>query len=314
MVDSGYRWGILWLLMLLGGGAVLAAQSLPANGPVIQAITISDPRPFGHRLGATVERRIDLIVDANYRLDRTRLPSRGRIDRWFFAWPVEVHSETLGERQHLEVVLRYQLINLAAGFEQLELPSLVLHWQSRRGALSTPIPGASLRVVQLSDPTRDDLRADRPAPMQRPIHPVWLLGPVIVGGAVWVRLLLGSRWLTRHLARDPFARAARQLKQMPGATGDDEKDYQHALSIVHDAFNSVAGRSIFAGQLDALYQKQPKLAASAQPIERFYTHSARMLFSASVPEVGESRYSMAALRALCLSLSERMRAVRDTRA
>jgi mxaA protein len=81
----------------------------------------------------------------------------------------------------------------------------------------------------------------------------------------------------------PFTLAARKLRRH-ATSRDDPESVRSAYRVLHDAFNQVAGRAVFASQREMFLADHPHFAAEAGAVRAFFDRSEKAFFGAPAPE------------------------------
>lgn len=260
------------------------------------ALEITQPRPFGYGIGDVVEQQIR--VNTNARLVDKSMPRIGRANAWV-ARRMAVIAK--GDKTYL-IRMRYQVVNVPAHLETVELPQADLVFDEDGHAITKTIPswpvsiGPIVSLDPANPPILDDLRPDTPpamidiGPIERRIaaSSTFLLGAALC--------LLGLRFHGRLQPgnRRPFGEARRTLKRM--SHGPDRDTIRMAMRVLHQAFNATAGKLVLGENLDAFFSAHPRYVLERNEVERFFTASGRMFFAASsLPEVAMSSREILAL-------------------
>ncbi|MFO1349137.1 MAG: calcium incorporation protein MxaA [Gammaproteobacteria bacterium] len=245
-----------------GHGAAAAANA-----------TVEQPRPFGYVVGDLLTQRVLLQLDGDS-FEPAALPRPERLDVWWERRQPRIETSADGRRW---LAVDYQLINAPQTLALVSLPA----WELKPASGATPLRiGAWPVSVAALTPRRafansdlGELRPDRAAPLiaTAPIRrqlEQYSAALLLTLGA-WLGWLLWRN--QRAAARQPFARARRELRQI-----DDTSP--QAWQALHRAFDQTAGRVVQLGALPVLFQQAPQLAPLRGKIEQFFTQSSERFF------------------------------------
>jgi mxaA protein len=287
-------------LLAFGAGAALAVE--PWHGMSFAA-TVEQPRNVGYLIGDLLVQRVELELEGD-RFDPRELPQPGRVNAWFERRSARIERDPQGRRW---LAVEYQVINAPPALAAVSLPAWKLAPAAgNRGLLIADWPvsvGAMTPAEPFGADTLDALRPDRPAPVPdaatiRHLLTRWACATVAVLAA-WLAWLAWRNWQSAR--SQPFALAARELQRL----GPLASETPAAWQALHRAFDRTAGRAIHAGDLPALFQRAPHLAALRAQIEGFYTRSSTLFFGAAPFVPGTGAGTSAAtfpLAALCTAL------------
>jgi mxaA protein len=244
------------------------------------AVTMAEPRAYGHGIGDLLERRATIELQAGAAIAPASLPRRGRVDVWLELREVELRTPR-------ELRLVYQIVNTPKTVATIELPALTLASSSNEPIEIEAWPvtvSAMTPAFALARAGLDEMQPDI-APQREPLAPtLWRLA----GCALLLAASLYALALRRHpqLAfwrRDaPFAAAWRELRRL--SRRGDADAARAAMARLHAAFDAAAGQAVFAERLEPLYAARPALNALQGDIERFFTRSRSAFFDAEAAE------------------------------
>ncbi|WP_298235939.1 hypothetical protein [uncultured Azohydromonas sp.] len=259
-----------------------------------------EPRRFGYHLGDVVERRAEVEIPADLRLDPESLPVPRlgtslelREVRWEPPpWWRRGGSATL--------LLRYQVLRSPSAPQLLDLPPVTLRFVGTARPQEARLDGLPILVSPLvpePPPERRGLGAlqpDLPPPLidSRPLHSRLAVEALIavLAGAALLGSLLGWPW-RRHPRH--FDRAWRQIRRLPEPAS--AVHWRQAMTALHHALDLSAGEALFAPGLDAFLARRPAFSPLRPQLERFFELSRRTFFAPggeAIPELGW-------LKALC---------------
>lgn len=229
-------------------------------------------RAYGYVIGDLIEQRLQLDMPEATKLDVASLPKPGKLNAW-----VELRS---AEQSATTVVLRYQLMNSPRDVAVVFLPAIKLQFIGADAARSEVLVDA--QAISISPLTKDETFARTGMEAMRPEREVQLLDThkherramQALGAAAVLAGLLGAWrwWRKQRLARGPFARAAVAIASLKAEHALD------AMIALHEAFNAVAGRSVFVQSLSSFFVQQPQYAIEKNEIEDFFSMSRAQFF------------------------------------
>ncbi len=297
---------------------LLVGASVPAQAQV-RALEIRTPRPFGYFLGDLVRAQVDLVVEPGFTVQIPSLPQPGALTYWLDLRDIAVTQAASGDARRIRLDLTYQTFYAALDARALEIPgfTITLVDETDRGATTAraEVPPWSFNISPLREvqpPAREDPRSYlRPDGQVSPRDP----RPLLVGAA-------GSAFLAllalAGLARDrtwwpfgarrsrPFGVAARRIRAL-ARRPDAASAYGEALTALHRAMDSTAGRRVLADDLDAVLARRPAFRREADALARFFAAS-RQTFFGPGPEAGQRTVSLREVASLAGRLARAERA------
>lgn len=261
---------------------LLTAAGASADDNPIRAVQTLDTRAVGYTLGDRVPRSVVLRVNRDWQLQTAALPTPGPQTYWLELRALDVHERLEGEARVYRIDLDYQTFYAPIQALERSLPAFEVTVRRGEQTAHARVPPlrftmSPLREVRLSgggeERTPAALRPDiEPGP--RPLRPALaaLAGALAATAAFALALAWHyARWPFAHRPARPFAQAAYRLRRpLP--------DYRDALRIVHRAFDATAGRRVLAEDAAALIDAQPRYAALAADIARFFAASRQAFF------------------------------------
>lgn len=245
------------------------------------------PRPFGYVMGDVIPHQITLRMPEEFVLMEETLPDVGPVTDWLELRDREV--EELIRRGHREyrISLEYQVFRASRDVRSVEVPALELAAGTGERAMQTTLPPWEFVISPLLETigarTIDGRLYVRPedAPLREDTR------PQMARSAVWGGLLLlfggwhaGRVLHRRMLSRAPFERAYRELLKLR-KRDDEAAAVQEAMRTMHRAFDTTAGRPLFAEEVPRFVAENPELAPLTPDIEVFFADSRRMFFGAA---------------------------------
>ncbi|UCC56820.1 MAG: hypothetical protein JSU75_03455 [Gammaproteobacteria bacterium] len=265
---------LLWLLPL-------QAQA----ETIVKRMEVSNPRPFGHVIGDTLQQKINLELATPYLLDAGSLPEAGPVSRWLEMRAPFVRTRHSRGTTSYEILLTYQTFYLAERLESLTIPSLELSVGNGERVLPLRVPAWNFSLTPMAargigaSVTASGLRPDH-LPPGMPVRPhayrITGLSVCLLGILLY---LVYVRWGIPFLAqrKRPFAVTFRRLRKLERKPVTDAR-YRDALRSLHRAFNRTAGRTVLAGNLELFFIHHPEFASLRSPIETLFLQSRRAFF------------------------------------
>ena len=257
----------------------------PQAETIVKRMEVSNPRPFGHVIGDSLQQKINLELATPYQLDENSLPEAGPLNRWLeISAPVVRTRHSRGTTSY-EILFSYQTFYLAERLESLVIPSQELSIGNGERVLPLRVPEWNFSVTPLAprgigaSVTASGLRPDHP-PATLPVTPhVYRITGLAVCLLGTLLYLAYARWGIPFLARRkrPFAVTFRHLRKLERKPFTDAR-YCDALRSLHRAFNLTAGRTVLAGNLELFFVHHPEFASLRSPIETLFMQSRRAFF------------------------------------
>ena len=266
---------------------------------VTERLVIEQPRGFGYLLGDKFRRVVHLDLRQPYRLDTDLLPKAGRFTDWLVLETPHVAVESDGEVTRYRLEFIYQILNVSAAFNNIAVPHHYLVYGNGEETLQALVPATRVLVSPVEIGASSELQPAH-APTVQPIdHTRGLFAGTLLLFALGVLAYVLWGWTPFSSAR-PFSAASRQA----GRLGDaDDARYSAVLQAVHYAFNTTAGRTVFAETLDDFFLEHSRFVAAREPIERYFAHS-RQFFYANDSDAGKVGYSVDDLKHLLRHLGD----------
>lgn len=267
----------------------LAMLMLVSALSMAEPARVQQPRPYGYVIGDMLEQRIALQSGGAAFVPAT-LPRAEPVGVSLWRRAVERETDAAGIEW---LVLRYQVVNTPSALAVWELPALELASADPKVSLSVPVWAFSVspftRAQAFGKGELTALRVDRNAPVV-PLAPLDRRLK-IAGAALCFALLLWAAYGWWHYQRSgrhlPFARAVRDLRNLPENSPMAWRRVQHAL-------NDAAGHVVRADTLDALLARAPWLAQERAMLERFCRDSRALFFGRGLPVDATPAHVMAA--------------------
>ncbi len=294
MTKSIRKYTLMLLMSLVPLSALaLDSQELPDVKEGIVSIETKDPvKLVGYTVGDVIEREVTLTIKAPYKLIDTSLPIpgyekryRGQLIGIELKSIDHVKKESEQETTH-HIRLAYQVFtnnvvakNAALGPEYLNL----INTKDKKDLVKYRVPSLTIAISPIA--------IFGQVKVENNMSP--FLGPLLMSdtkekqalkislAAIAISLIgllyiLGKHaWLPRM--GGAFARAYRAVRK----TGHDETGLKQAISILHQAFNSTAGMSVFNDNLSDFLHNHPDFYPIRPEIEAFFDLSRQVYFEPS---------------------------------
>lgn len=270
--------------------AALAPQYSAAQGQVAPAqsaiaVSVRQPRAFGHVIGDELEQRIWLHAPAGFTLDPKSLPRAGRTGLWLQLAAPRLTADKVGDAIRYRLTLDYQIINAPEQVRTVELPELDLVFDGRGNRITASVDEWPITIAPIT-PTYVLARAglkqmqpDAPPAIPDRSRYEWL---TLLWAAAIVALLAGRAvrrrgipWLRQGTR--PFAQAAHDIAKL-ARLPQDRSTYRRGVQRLHRGFDAAAGHVVFGDRLAPLFSARPELLALRADIEQFYAASQREFF------------------------------------
>lgn len=294
---------------------------VPATAQV-RAVDLYAPRAFGYVIGDTIAHRVEIELDAPYRLDPASLPQPRPLDYWLELKDVRVEDHgPNGSVRRYTIDVVYQTFYAPLEPKRLDIPALSLAAADgeRRGAIAVPAWSflmSPLREVVATGPGQAmALRPDLPP---RPIPTARTLHALAASSTIALLALAALAWrmawwpFNRRPGR-PFAQAARTVRaalDRPSPAASSSPAYRAALLALHRAFDATAGKGVFAEDLPGFFDTHPDFRAVESEVRRLFAASRHVFFGGDVFFFGDAVGTAGKLPPEdLLALSRRLRAV-----
>jgi mxaA protein len=283
MIRTGQAWhGRRFLLVLLW----LLPLHLQAE-TIIKRMEVSNPRPFGHVIGDTLQQKINLEIAKPYQLDGDSFPEAGPSGRWLEMRTPVIRARHGRSTTSYEILLTYQTFYLAERQDSLLIPPLEFRIGNGERILPLRVPEWRFWVTPLAprgtgaSVTASGLRPDHPPPAM-PLRPyAYRITGLSFCLLAILLYLVYMRWGIPFLAqrKRPFAASFRHLKKLERKPCTDAR-YRDALRSLHRAFNRTAGWTVLSGNLELFFARHPEFASLRSPIETLFLQSRSTFFEA----------------------------------
>lgn len=294
------------------GLATLLAAPAPAQ---VRAVDLYAPRPFGHVIGDTIALRVEIALNAPYRLDPASLPAPHPLDYWLELKDVRFTDRGASDgAQRYALELVYQIFYAPLEPKRLEIPALALSAVDGEHRVAVPVPSWSFLMSPLREIVAtggEQAMALRPDIVPRPIATARDIQALLAAAALtpvaFATFAWWMAWWPFNGRRGrPFAAAARTVRaklERSSAATDASPAYRAALLALHRAFDATAGKGLFAEDLPAFFDAHPAFRAVESEVRNLFAASRQVFFG------GAADGSCDLPAAELLALSRRLRAV-----
>ncbi|WP_440224360.1 hypothetical protein ACQQ2N_03860 [Dokdonella sp. MW10] len=261
---------------------VLSAGLVHAQVRGVHAV---DTRAYGFMIGDLVPRAIEIEVERGWTLQATSLPAPGAQRYWLDLRSVRTSSRRDGDVDVLRIDLDYQTFYAPIQALERTLPGFDIGVTDGTTVVQARVPEAivtmsPLREVKLGSGGVDGERTIVLRPDALPTMRDTRSARIAVAACTVLVLLAFAAVVRRHAwwpfhARPdrPFAHASRALRRT------DDAHYDDHVRRLHRAFDTSAGRRLFAEDVAAWLAARPAFATLAEPIGRFFAASRALFFA-----------------------------------
>jgi mxaA protein len=267
---------------------LLATASLNVMAADIKIIHIVNPlQSSGIQVGDVLNRSLELSVDPSYELNKTSLPMKGEVRNGVELTSINIQSARQLEGRKFYIDLRYQVFAGADKPVVLELPVENFTFNSSEKALTARLPAWHFWFSPLVAEGLSNAKEN-----MQPQYRASLVDVSAIKIGFWISLaliglsLLGliysnanQRWLP--FMNGAFAQAQRKLRLLKKHKSTNSE--AAALLAIHQAFNQVYGKNLFAADIHLFLAENPKFNRYTTEITHFFELSNTALFSSSKP-------------------------------
>jgi len=277
---------LLMTLLLLAG----------CSGSINQAVSyfnVETPKPFGYVIGDEIPQRIIIESEPGVQLQTASLPAKGPINRWLNLNKVSIKKNG----QQYEIELLYQVFYAPFEVKMLTIPGFNLLLTKGEQQLSQTVPDWSFTLAPLRElavrksengeymrpDAKPSLLSDTPA--RYGLYAGLALALIISG---YLGYLYG--YFPNLMRHTVFKRAQRKVERL------SKNDMEKALTIVHQAFNSLYQQPLFRSRLSHFFQLNPQYQQMNAELDWFINYSNRFFFSSGMIVV---QHDLDKLKDLC---------------
>jgi mxaA protein len=258
---------------------IMVLSLLGCSGSIDQPVSyfkIETPRPFGYVNGDEIPQRIVIETRSGISLQPGSLPAKGQINRWLNLNQVTVKQS--GQRYQIDLL--YQVFYAPLEVKSLTLPGFSVQLSQGEKSIGQNVPAWTFTLSPLREliarqsEQGEYMRPDSPPPLLANTQALYGLS-VSLSATVLIAVYLGYLYgcYPNMLRRTVFKRALHKL------AGLSEADMEQALTVVHNALNSLNGRPLFANRLSDFYRRNPQYLQINSQLAWFFTYSNRYFFS-----------------------------------
>ena len=321
-----------WLaiaFILLGCGGSSAA---------VDAVNIYEPRTFGHFIGDTLERRVEVITSGGTELFTAALPRPGPLTYWLDLVSIQHSAREDSGRRIYDIVLKYQIFYSALEAKRLDIPAFPLKFKnpdsatpeaeapdgagasSESGGSTASVPALGLVISPLREIVVESLMPDKPVEISDILRPDATAREIST--APKARLLAASGallalsgvlllwhyavWPFARRAQRPFTQAERQIRKRQSARAG-EAPYGDLLLILHRACDQSAGRRVFAADVPEFIETHARFASLSPKLTSFF-ESSQLYFFSDDRRLAEDRFPSSEITRLAADLARQERA------
>jgi mxaA protein len=258
---------------------IMVLSLLGCSGSIDEPVSyfkVETPRPFGYVNGDEIPQRIVIETRSGISLQPGSLPAKGQINRWLNLNQVTVKQS--GQRYQIDLL--YQVFYAPLEVKALTLPGFTVQLSQGEKSISQNVPAWTFTLSPLREliarqsEQGEYMRPDSPPPLLTNTQALYGLS-VSLSATVLIAVYLGYLYgcYPNMLRRTVFKRALHKL------AGLSEADMEQALTVVHNALNSLNGRPLFANRLSDFYRRNPQYLQINSQLAWFFTYSNRYFFS-----------------------------------
>ncbi len=258
---------------------IMALSLLGCSGSIDQPVNyfkVETPRPFGYVNGDEIPQRIIIETRSGISLQPGSLPAKGQINRWLNLNQVTVKQS--GQRYQIDLL--YQVFYAPLEVKSLTLPGFSVQLSQGEKSIGQSVPAWTFTLSPLREliarqsEQGEYMRPDAPPPLLTDTQALYGLAASL-SATVLIAAYLGYLYgcFPNMSRRTVFKRALRKL------AGLSKTDMAQALTVVHQALNSLNGQPLFANRLSDFYRRNPQYRQLNAQLLWFFTYSNRYFFS-----------------------------------
>lgn len=278
---------------------VLAACSGSLQQP-IERFDFAAPKPFGYVIGDKITHRLTFETRPGIIFDPASLPGKGDLNRWLSVDQIRIQTHS----EHVTTIdLTYQVFYAPLEVKMLAIPGFKLRFKQGEHAIEQAVPEWSFTVSPLHELTvrkeeGNTYRRPDATPSPTPTQSVWQSLWISLALALISACLLAYRYgyFPGLPKRSAFSRACKQLKNMR------PDDIGPALTIIHQAFNTLNSKPLFKHRLPEFYRRRPEFKALSNDLEWFFSFSDNYFFGSNTATGNEEWAELKSLCQRCLEL------------
>jgi len=242
----------------------------------VDYFAVETPRPFGYVLGDEITQRIILETRPGVQLQTASIPKQGQLNRWLNLSAVSIMQSD----QHYEIELVFQVFYAALEVKALKIPGFNLQLSEDGQTSNQAVPAWEFTMSPLRELS---VRKTEQGEYMRPdAMPAFLSSSLLWYGFFASLLILLTTAATLAylygyfpmlIRRLLFKRALRQIAKL------STDQMGQALTIVHQALNTLNRQPLFQNQLSNFYQRNPKYRSVSIELDWFFQLSNQYFFA-----------------------------------
>ena len=272
---------------------------------VVESFSVNTPRPFGYRIGDEIPQQIIVQTPKDVELQAGSLPAIGKLSYWLDLKRVKVHKTESPIGWRYELDMTYQVFYAPLEVKMLRIPGFTLQFSQYGKLTSQAIPDWVFTIAPLRELA---VRKDEQGEYMRPVATPELLDTTTTQRGFYLGLL-ATALLSGYLAylyglipqfkrRTIFKRAWYRIRELQKA------EMAMMLLIMHQAFNLVFGRPLFAAQLAEFLQLYPEYQSVGAQLHWFFNFSNRFHFAGGMIVVQSDVQQLKALCQQCRKIEQ----------
>ena len=256
-----------------------------AKENILQKLEIKEPRNFAYHIGDTLTRTIQVQLRKPYKLKTELLPKRKRMGRWLLVTSSEYKEKELQGSTQYDIALHYQIINIIPELKEVILPRHYLVYadstlsstdENKKKVSRLEIPFSKMGISSIVKLGSNDIQPDKkPALLTQSNDRILLYGSLLLATLAGLAMLLWGLPFSKK--EQPFGEALFSLKKLNGEKWD-EALYSKALKIIHQAFNTTAGKTVFIEKTGDFFKEHKRFLPLKNKIEGFFNDSDQHFF------------------------------------
>ncbi len=271
---------LVWLIALVSVYFPTSAEE-----DILQKLEIKEPRNFAYHIGDTLTRSIHIQLRKPYKLKTELLPKRKRMGRWLLVTSSEYKEKELQDSTQYNISLHYQIINIIPELKEVILPRHYLVYadstlsstdENKKKVSRLEVPFSKVGVSSITKLGSNNIQPDKkPVLLAQTNDKLILYGSLLLSTLAGLALLLWGLPFAKK--EQPFAEALLSLKKL-NRKNWDEALYSKALKIIHQAFNTTAGKTVFIEKTDDFLDEHKRFLPLKTKIEGFFNESDQHFF------------------------------------
>ncbi|MDO9141329.1 MAG: nonribosomal peptide synthetase MxaA [Methylobacter sp.] len=266
---------------------IMVLSLLGCSGSIDEPVSyfnVETPRPFGYVNGDEIPQRIIIETRSGITLQTGSLPAKGQINRWLNLNQVTVKQSG----QRYEIDLLYQVFYAPLEVKTLTLPGFTVQLSQGEKSIGQNVPAWTFTLSPLREliarqsEQGEYMRPDSPPPLLTDTQALYgLAASLSVAALIAAYLAYLYGCFPNMSRRTVFKRALRKL------AGLSKTDMAQALTLVHQALNSLNGQPLFANRLSEFYRRNPQYRQISAQLLWFFNYSNRYFFSGGMIVVAQ---------------------------